>query len=68
LGLPVFRFYDKDNAAAVTLTGQDIIKTAEKSINLYYKNILGKSYKVTYEDGTTDILYKSDLDKLNVKI
>jgi DNA polymerase elongation subunit (family B) len=43
LGLPIWRFYDKDNAAAVTLSGQDIIKTAGKAINQYYKSILGNS-------------------------
>jgi len=42
VGLPVFRFYNKDNAEAVTLTGQDIIKTTNKAINLYYKSVLGK--------------------------
>lgn len=42
LGLEVFRFYNKDNAEAVTLTGQDIIKTTNKAINLYYKNVLQK--------------------------
>ena len=30
LGLPVFRFYDVDNAEAVTTTGVDIIKTTGK--------------------------------------
>ena len=29
LGLPVFRFYDIDNAEATTLTGQDLIKFTE---------------------------------------
>jgi DNA polymerase elongation subunit (family B) len=53
LGLPVFRFYDKDNAEAVTLTGVDIIKTAGKSINQYYKNVLK-------EDG--DYLIYTDTD------
>jgi DNA polymerase elongation subunit (family B) len=53
LGLPVFRFYDKDNAEAVTLTGVDIIKTAGKSINQYYKNALK-------EDG--DYLIYTDTD------
>jgi DNA polymerase elongation subunit (family B) len=53
LGLPVFRFYDKDNAEAVTLTGVDIIKTAGKSINQYYKTILK-------EDG--DYLIYTDTD------
>ena len=42
LGLPVFRFYDKDNAEAVTLSGVSIIQTANKAINQYYKNVLGE--------------------------
>jgi DNA polymerase elongation subunit (family B) len=42
LGLPIFRFYDKDNASAVTLTGQDIIKTTGKVVNKYYEGVLGK--------------------------
>lgn len=33
LGLPIFRFYDLDNALAVTATGQDIIKTSAKFIS-----------------------------------
>jgi DNA polymerase elongation subunit (family B) len=37
LGLPIFRFYDLDNAAAVTLSGQDIIRTTAKFINSQYK-------------------------------
>ena len=40
LGLPVWRFYDVDNATAVTLTGQDVIKTTAKFINLKYNKIL----------------------------
>jgi DNA polymerase elongation subunit (family B) len=43
LGLPIFRFYDKDNASAVTLTGQDIIKTTDKAVNQYFKKSLGES-------------------------
>jgi DNA polymerase elongation subunit (family B) len=35
-GLAVFRFYDRDNAEAVTTSGQDIIKGAEKVVNAYY--------------------------------
>lgn len=42
LGLEVFRFYNKDNAEAVTITGQDIIKTTNKAINQYYKKVLEK--------------------------
>lgn len=36
LGLPIFRFYDLDNALAVTATGQDVIKTTAKYINGQY--------------------------------
>ena len=51
LGLPVFRFYDRDNAEAVTTTGVTIIKTAAVAINEYYKMVLGeeKDY-VVYTD------------------
>jgi DNA polymerase elongation subunit (family B) len=37
LGLSTFRFYDLDNAFAVTATGQDVIKTSAKYINGQYK-------------------------------
>jgi DNA polymerase elongation subunit (family B) len=37
LGLSIFRFYDLDNALAVTATGQDVIKTTAKFINNQYK-------------------------------
>ena len=40
LGLPVFRFYDVDNALAVTATGQDVIKNTAKVANLVYKKKL----------------------------
>lgn len=40
LGLPVFRFYDLDNASAVTSTGQDVIKTSAKYLNKKYQTIL----------------------------
>jgi len=48
LGLPVFRFYDKDNAEAVTLTGVDIIKTASKSVNQYYKSVIKDGVNTDY--------------------
>ena len=41
LGLPVFRFYDVDNAEATTITGQDFIKFSEKMSNYYYNKELG---------------------------
>lgn len=37
LGLPVFRFYDLDNAEATTLTGQSTIKFTSKMGNHYYQ-------------------------------
>jgi DNA polymerase I len=43
LGLPIFRFYDLDNATAVTTTGQDVIKTTAKIINSVYDNSVGKA-------------------------
>ena len=36
LGLPIFRFYDLDNALAVTATGQDVIKTSAKFLSNQY--------------------------------
>ncbi len=42
LGLPVFRFYDVDNAEAVTLTGQALIKFTESMANHYYGQITGE--------------------------
>lgn len=51
LGLPIFRFYDKDNAEAVTTTGVTIIKTAGDSINRYYHSILNDDADhVIYQD------------------
>ena len=59
LGLPIFRFYDVDNASAVTTTGVDIIQTTEKVINQYYSKKLGKKYKVSYDDGSEEIVYEN---------
>lgn len=36
LGLPVFRFYDRDNAEATTISGQTIIRSAEQLVNSIY--------------------------------
>lgn len=58
LGLPVFRFYDVDNAAAVTITGQDVIKSTAKVVNKRYEKQLGvEGDHVTYID--TDSIYAS---------
>jgi DNA polymerase elongation subunit (family B) len=58
LGLPVFRFYDVDNALAVTATGQDVIKNTAKVASLQYKKQIGVDGDfVTYID--TDSIYCS---------
>ena len=65
LGLPIFRFYDRDNAEAVTLCGQTIIKMTENFVNHYYwkkfeqkgkSEMVGKDF-VKYID--TDSVYLS---------
>jgi DNA polymerase elongation subunit (family B) len=64
LGLPIFRFYDLDNAAAVTTTGQAIIKYSEVKGNEFYFNTLNqrKDYCI-YID--TDSLFFSATPLLN---
>jgi DNA polymerase elongation subunit (family B) len=63
LGLPIFRFYDLDNALAVTATGQEIIKTSAKYVNSKFNarcKTKDRDY-VIYID--TDSLYL-DIDSL----
>jgi DNA polymerase elongation subunit (family B) len=56
LGLPAFRFYDVDNAEAVTLTGQVVIKkTAEMANIKYWKELGTKDDYNVYID--TDSIY-----------
>lgn len=66
LGLPVFRFYDRDNAEAVTLTGQDVIKSAEHYVNHIYTKKRKSAGKDVPEEGfikyiDTDSLYVSSI-------
>ena len=39
LGLPVFRFFDVDNAVAVTATGQEVIRESAQFVNNIYKQL-----------------------------
>ena len=56
LGLPAFRFYDIDNAEAVTITGQVVIKkTAEMANIKYWKELNTKDDYNVYID--TDSIY-----------
>ena len=45
LGLPVFRFYDVDNAEGVTVTGVNLIKFAQTMANAYYNKNIGGDEK-----------------------
>jgi len=58
LGLPIFRFFDIDNALAVTATGQDVIKnSATFANNLYNERLQDTKDYCLYID--TDSLYFS---------
>ncbi len=58
LGLPIFRFFDLDNALAVTASGQDVIKRSAAFANqLYWKKLDTQEDYCTYID--TDSLYFS---------
>ena len=65
LGLPIFRFFDIDNALAVTASGQDIIKRSAAYINTLYRTRLNtdSDYNI-YSD--TDSLYFSAMPLLPV--
>lgn len=53
--LPSFRFYDKQNGEAVTLSGQDIIKFSSFAVDKYNKEKYDIQNSVIYVD--TDSLY-----------
>jgi hypothetical protein len=60
LGLPAFRFYDIDNAEAVTLSGQTVIKKTEAAINMKYNKELGYQIEVVMEDDSRRIYYENN--------
>ena len=66
LGLPIFRFYDRDNAEAVTISGQEIIRSAERMVNdTYVTKFKAKGIEPPTQDFVkyidTDSLYASSL-------
>ena len=62
LGLVSFRFYDVNNAEAVTLTGQTVIKRTADVVNLKYnKELGGEPIIVDFEDGSSTELYPNSL-------
>ena len=75
LGLPVFRFYDLDNAEAVTYTGQSLIKFTKKIANYFYNKELHDTNNLCIYIDTDSVFYSaltlvkkrySDLDVKNV--
>jgi hypothetical protein len=61
LGLPIFRFYNRDNAEAVTISGQEIIRSAEKLVNDMY---LTKFKESNVNPPTQDFVVYIDTDSL----
>ena len=59
LGLPVFRFYDVDNAEATTTTGQDLIKFTERIANKYYNDKLGDKEDYCIYTDTDSVFYSA---------
>lgn len=61
LGLPIFRFYDRDNAEAVTISGQEIIRSAERLVNSMYMDKFNEAKVVP---PTNDFVVYIDTDSL----
>ena len=59
LGLPVFRFYDLDNAEATTLTGQELIKFTKKMGNYFYNKQLGDDRDYCIYIDTDSVFYSA---------
>ena len=59
LGLPVFRFYDLDNAEAVTYTGQALIKFTKKISNSFYNKELGDTKDHCIYIDTDSVFYSA---------
>jgi len=59
LGLPSFRFYDLDNAEAVTYTGQALIKFTKKISNSFYNKELGDTKDHCIYIDTDSVFYSA---------
>ena len=59
LGLSVFRFYDVDNAEAVTYTGQSLIKFSKKIANSFYNKELGDDKNYCIYIDTDSVFYSA---------
>lgn len=62
LGLKTFRFYDLDNAGAITATGQSVIKFSANVINKYYERETGLDHFINSTNGKSDFAFYIDTD------
>jgi DNA polymerase elongation subunit (family B) len=62
LGLKTFRFYDLDNAGAITSVGQSIIKFSAKVINNHYAKELGIDHFINASGGKAEFAFYTDTD------
>ena len=59
LGLPVFRFYDLDNAVATTATGVELIKYTKRMSNHYYNSTLDDKEDYCIYIDTDSVFYSA---------
>ena len=59
LGLPVFRFYDLDNAEATTTTGVELIKFTKRMANHYYNSTLDDKEDYCIYIDTDSVFYSA---------
>jgi DNA polymerase elongation subunit (family B) len=65
LGLKSFRFYDSDNAEAVTISGQAVIKSTAQMVDIKYNKELGGSeINVVLTDNTNLTIYPNTILKI----
>jgi DNA polymerase elongation subunit (family B) len=65
LGLPSFRFYDVDNATAVTTSGRTVIQLTADMANIKYnKELGGAEIIIEFEDGSSRTIYPNT--KINI--
>jgi DNA polymerase elongation subunit (family B) len=62
LGLKTFRFYDLDNAGAITSTGQSVIKFSALAINKYYEKEIGKDHFINATGYKCEYSFYTDTD------
>jgi DNA polymerase elongation subunit (family B) len=59
LGLPIFRFYDLDNAEATTTTGVELIKYTKRMSNHYYNSVVGDKEDYCIYIDTDSVFYSA---------